>query len=550
MQPPPAVTRTPQTGANPPVPTAAVVHTATSLVQPAPVQELNTTPSTGNVESQLKSILTNFKDEIKSELKNSIKNKKNKISDKGSVNSSDSSSESDSDESQDSNVPLADWRGGDKKQKLGPKYKGLEPLVPHDTRFATVVNYRRYRLKNRDQSQGRRVSSKTARNSRKILKNLPCEKFEGDPPLNIINFLSEVKQQFNNNNISEGSAFLILKDLLAGDCRDEYVEHIQMGETELESISSWPEAVQFLLTRYCKNVYLTTALDEWDSLKQLPVESIESYYKRLRKAASACGSIFNTITFITRFIKGLLPGIQPSVMSKHETKPFQTLGDAISAAIHAENTYREATKKAPSTTYASERTRPVFTRNKARSANAISIIQRDDAATPAHHHTVTDSELYDDDAETGTSTRNAYGVPGSSSPSCPPTLQQDTLAAIVPHPAQSRGNPLARSSASQQPGWRDNSKIICHTCFDHGHISPNCPLNRNNFSDTEHNEIIRKNIMKLPPTLLASLIQQGHVPMYRESPTLPTQLVDSSNPIVESTVDINPPPRPDGEVKK
>ena len=66
-------------------------------------------------------------------------------------------------------------------------------MIQNDARFAEVVNYRRYRLFNLDPSQGRKVSNKTARNSRKIEKNLPCDQFNGDPPLSIINYLGELK---------------------------------------------------------------------------------------------------------------------------------------------------------------------------------------------------------------------------------------------------------------------------------------------------------------------------------------------------------------------
>ena len=71
MQPtPPAVTQRQQAGAMPPVTPAPIVHTATSLAQSAPVQDPITAPSAGIGESQLKSILTQFKDEIKYELNN------------------------------------------------------------------------------------------------------------------------------------------------------------------------------------------------------------------------------------------------------------------------------------------------------------------------------------------------------------------------------------------------------------------------------------------------------------------------------------------------
>ena len=546
-------------------PEQGALHTATSLAQePAPVRRIvdGAGPSIG--ENQLKSILTDFKNEIKSEINNSVKNKtknKNKKSKgKSSRDNSDRSattSESSDTQSSDSDEdkPLAEWSHGNKSSELGPKYKKLKVIVPNDNRFADVVNYRRYRLVNQDQSQGRRVTNKSASRFRKIQASLPCEKFTGSPPLNIINYLGELKDKFDRSKISEGAAFLILKDLLDGECRTEYVQHVQMGQSKLESVSSWPEAVNYLLSRYCKNIFLHNAIIAWDSLSQSPTESVEDFYRNLRKVATSCGNIFDTTTFITRFIKGLLPAVRPAVMSTHEKTPFTSLGDAISAAMHAENTYRETSKKLnPSNSSSNtERTRPMYTRARARNNPSAVTVLKPDRVTFAdeHQHSITDSEIAEEDAQTGTSTRLAYEVPDSI-PSSPQlsTQQTQVYETHVPNPAQYRGTSLSRPPRSQQPGWNNKTTrppprntIVCHTCFAKNHISPDCDLYKNldKYSEHEYNKIVMTNYYNLMPETKKLLADKyiGPVPK--------SELMGDRYPqaVVEEQTDASPPPKPD-----
>lgn len=253
-------------------------------------------------------------------------------------------------------------------------------------------------------------------------------------------------------------------------------------------------------------------------MEQQTLESVENFYKRLRTCATSCGNIFNTNEFITRFIKGLLPGIRPSVMGTHEKSPFSTLGDVISAAIHAESTYRETTKKlSPSTARSTEPSRPVYPRNKARrGANAVTIIGHEPVAA-ASSHSATDSELVDEDARTGTSTRLAYELPTSSSPCAPSTPQQEVFEAHVPHMSHYNSNPVV-SPPREHVGWRQPmtrpKNPTCHICFEKGHIAPDCPLvkNKNKYSPEEYYNEILQNYEKIDKALRASLFQQNIFP--------------------------------------
>ena len=102
-------------------------------------------------------------------------------------------------------------------------------------------------------------------------------KFDGSEPLDIINYLGELKKKLNRNKIPEGEAFLLLPDFLTGDARADFEQSLDIGENDLEGIDSWPAAVQYFLQTYCTNDQLDNALDIYDNIRQSPTETEQSY---------------------------------------------------------------------------------------------------------------------------------------------------------------------------------------------------------------------------------------------------------------------------------
>ena len=177
----------------------------------------------------------NFSDSSKGSKKR--RNKKIKNKNKYRKNhSSSSSSEEDDDE------PIANY-----KTRMGPSYPGLQVLKTNDPRFKDLVNYKRYRLLDTNQSQGKRATNRTGKNIRKLKNAMTLPKFDGSVPLDIINYLGELKKKLNRNKIPEGEAFLLLPDFLTGEAKTDFEQSLDIGENDLEGIDSWPSAVQYFL---------------------------------------------------------------------------------------------------------------------------------------------------------------------------------------------------------------------------------------------------------------------------------------------------------------
>lgn len=73
----------------------------------------------------------------------------------------------------------------------------------------------------------------------------------------------------------------------------------------------WPEAVQFLLRTYAKNLYIERFAAEMDSLTQDGDEDERAFAERLQTKARYCSGVYSEQDLITSFIWGLKPNLQP-----------------------------------------------------------------------------------------------------------------------------------------------------------------------------------------------------------------------------------------------
>ena len=112
----------------------------------------------------------------------------------------------------DEDVPLVNLARAARK---GPKFPGLKEIIPFDPRFKTVLSYRMYRLNRTSAAQGVSVTKMVGLHTGR-LKSVMTNSFNGDKPLNILNFLAEFRKRCDFNNIPEGEALLLLPEIIKG----------------------------------------------------------------------------------------------------------------------------------------------------------------------------------------------------------------------------------------------------------------------------------------------------------------------------------------------
>jgi len=216
---------------------------------------------------------------------------------------------------------LMDVRTSRAKVPLGPRFPGLQEIVPDDPKFLGVLSYRRYRLLNTDPTQNADVTAAVGLHIRRLEHSFRSRKFTGAEPLAIIGFLDHFRRECDLNSLSEGAAILCLPKFLDGDAYVTYDAHLALGSEEIGGFSSYPAAVNFLLRMYATDANIELAVQAFETLAQEPNEDVQDFARRVRKVARATGGVHTERELITRFQRGLRPELRPlSTREPHERK--------------------------------------------------------------------------------------------------------------------------------------------------------------------------------------------------------------------------------------
>ena len=346
-----------------------------------------------------------------------------------SAKSKNSSSSSDESSSKD-DVPIARLH----RQTRGKRESGLPELTPSDTNFKEIMSYRRYRLIDTNPNEGRSVTRKAGTNTRRAKSVFGGREFDGSQPLKIFQFLKTVQKFCNENKIAEGAALQLLPSLLSGEAADEFDKNRNLSDDPTEDIQSYPQAINFLLSTYAKDLYLERTLEELDNISQQRNETEVQYAGRLKELARLLGNIFSQHNLITRFLRGIMAPIKPELMLMHTTTVrFKTLKSAIDAATQLGEAHRISSQELNENISRQAR---LSTSPRRGNIRTVSAVRSDIPNVP-----VDGSDRYI----------------GHETPS--------QINTVNPYPP-----------ADPKPRVPQSHRDICFKCFKGGHMKPNCTL--------------------------------------------------------------------------
>ena len=216
--------------------------------------------------------------------------------------------------------------------KLGPRFPGVRELISDDPRFRWVVNYRRYRLSNMDQSRSAEVTAATGLNTRRLEHSFKKRLFDGSKPLAVISYLDHFKRECDMNNISEGAALYLLPKFLDGKAFLAYDANVSIGSEDLGGFSSYPAAVNFLLRTFASDTHIEAGVLLFEQLSQLDTESEDDFATRIREVARDTGGVYTQRELITRFQRGLKPELRPLLTRDAHEQRLTSLHEAAAAA--------------------------------------------------------------------------------------------------------------------------------------------------------------------------------------------------------------------------
>jgi len=198
----------------------------------------------------------------------------------------------------------------DDDDRVGTKvgYAKLAVLKCPDDRFAGVLDYRSYRLRNRHSADGAtqaRKMGRTAKNLKFSFGGTPM--FNCKEPLKVFSWLRKFVKACDDNDVSEGMGLYLIFNFLAGDAETLFTRNLPWLDIAggRGSLGSFPAAVNWLLSTYAEPHALGLAQDKFSRAALVDNEGMDAFAARLRSLAEICGNIHSVGTMKQQLIQGL-----------------------------------------------------------------------------------------------------------------------------------------------------------------------------------------------------------------------------------------------------
>jgi hypothetical protein len=183
---------------------------------------------------------------------------------------------------------------------LGRRFRGYVELQTRLTEYQGLVPYRSYRIKDTETVIDENDTVKVNGILKRVELNFSY--FGGEIPLQVLDFLSTVKEAMDLNNVSEGVAAIILPYLLTGEAKDGV---ISMWKGTSPKVPKYPAAVAWLLESYATDAAIDAAADKFATAKQQAGEGEDAFAKRLRRYAMEAGNVNKEDALVSRYLDGL-----------------------------------------------------------------------------------------------------------------------------------------------------------------------------------------------------------------------------------------------------
>jgi hypothetical protein len=272
------------------------------------IPQRSTTPhqeTTADPKGQRETIRTGKRDKKSRESRNfttsnapSRKSASQRRGDMAYLSSSDSESVSTSSSEDDHNR--------DSMKVKGPPVPGLAEIIPSRSDYRHLVSYRTYRLEDCSQRFDPTITAKLSSYAKRLKHSIE-DKFSGDEPIEVLQFLRTFKEAADHNRVGEGAAARLVPYFLKGMAKEGY--RAQMDETPL-GMPKFPFMVQWLLETYALDDDLAKAYMAATTARMLEGEDERAFGRRLHRAAIRAGNVIDKSNLKTIYVEGLPPFVQ------------------------------------------------------------------------------------------------------------------------------------------------------------------------------------------------------------------------------------------------
>ena len=445
----------------------------------------------GITQEELEEVRKARKKKARKEKQKKRKNAQDSDPSDGSDSSDDSDNDSDSgsisSDDTEYSVEDEDERGGVFNRKKRGNHRDVKAIKPSNREYRRVLDYRYYRLRNRRQKRDGKATKAVRKFISRLEVTLKDRKFDGVDKIKVLSFLAKYVNEADLLGMSEAQAVLALPTFLKGNAAMRY--------EAANSVGTWPETVQYLLLNYATDAVIEEAVADLRNIRQRAGESEVDYSTRLTEAELRCGNVHRWHERKLRFIDGLLPVTKPKVARYNRTTRDASYWDVLEFA----QSEGEATRAGGP----SRRILPLPQQRGAPSVRPLRrafMLEPSDTTTERGHETGGSGELH------LVAEENDSGLPTDTSNTTTTVETIDATRVDEPEAAEAvlltdynrrsqwtrpQYLPHAdRNTRINRPGWVDNNRtragpsqprpststrLICYTCYQEGHISPDCP---------------------------------------------------------------------------
>jgi len=184
----------------------------------------------------------------------------------------------------------------------------LTVLECPDDRFAGVLDYRSYRLRNRRST----YAASQARKMGRMAKNMKFSfggtlMFNAKEPLKVFSWLRKFIKTCDDNDVSEGMGLYLISNFLAGDAEARFTRNLPGSDIGggQRALGSFPAAVNRLLSTYAEPHALGLAQDKLSRATLVDNEGVDAFATRRRSLAELCGNIHSESAMKQQLIQGV-----------------------------------------------------------------------------------------------------------------------------------------------------------------------------------------------------------------------------------------------------
>ena len=383
--------------------------------------------------------------------------------------------------------------------------KGLKTLKSRNPNINRVLSYRLYRLTNTKSSRNGRETAKVKDHLVRLEITMRKCKFSPKDPVGIIGFLEKFVRECNMLEMTEAQALLAVTEFLSGTARSGLESARDQAPGSETAVTTWPEAVNYLLSTLVSSEQVHQLEDDLAELRQKPGEEEDEFGARVDEKLKNYGHAFDRDDKAAIFVKGLDERIRTVVDDFREEKDnegepvtFSQLvkkarvwGKSLRAGKSADkkSTNIVASPKSPR-----HRSQALSVEQSSPDSHAFVLTSPQDSAGQVPHYQLESVPWPGlSDSGSGLSLPAGDATISSDSDNVDPTLLmygRQRYWTPAPRIPAADGDPRLQQI---RPGWpsppglpptpgtawtpRTGAKhLICHTCYQRGHVSPECPL--------------------------------------------------------------------------